>query len=203
MLATASFAGSCSRVVYTMAGWPMCRCLAWLCGKPSPCGSPHPHPPTPIASAASVARKLYFSQGIGVGAFRKKYGGRNKRNGAVPEHYARAAGGLIRHILKQVRDPHSPCRGPSSQLSFAARSTPDTPTPPPPQYFGRCIHLYTTISSISQLTPTVAAAFLRKQAMNFCCGVGSWLGPPFPYLCPHSLLINQQCGAGASTHGRA
>lgn len=41
-------------------------------------------------------------QGIGVGAFRKHYGGRNKRKGAVPEHFARASGGLIRHILIQL-----------------------------------------------------------------------------------------------------
>ncbi len=41
-------------------------------------------------------------QNVGVGAFRKQYGGRNKRKGTVPEHYARASGGLIRHILKQL-----------------------------------------------------------------------------------------------------
>ena len=41
-------------------------------------------------------------QGIGVGAFRKHYGGRNKRKGAVPEHFAKASGGLIRHILIQL-----------------------------------------------------------------------------------------------------
>ena len=41
-------------------------------------------------------------QNIGVGQFRRQYGGRNKRKGTVPEHYARASGGLIRHILKQL-----------------------------------------------------------------------------------------------------
>ena len=53
-------------------------------------------------TAASLARKVYMRQNVGVGAFRKQYGGRNKRKGTVPEHYARASGGLIRHILKQL-----------------------------------------------------------------------------------------------------
>ena len=52
--------------------------------------------------AASLARKVYMRQNVGVGAFAKQYGGRNKRKGTVPEHYARASRGLIRHILKQV-----------------------------------------------------------------------------------------------------
>ncbi|KAL3162893.1 40S ribosomal protein S19 [Trebouxia sp. C0010 RCD-2024] len=52
--------------------------------------------------AASLARKVYLRQGVGVGAFRKQYGGRNKRKGAVPEHFAKASGGLIRHILIQL-----------------------------------------------------------------------------------------------------
>jgi len=43
-------------------------------------------------------------QNVGVGAFSRQYGGRNKRKGTVPEHFARASRGLIRHILKQV--PH-------------------------------------------------------------------------------------------------
>ena len=48
-------------------------------------------------------------QNVGVGAFRKQYGGRNKRKGTVPEHYARASGGLIRHILKQLEARARPC----------------------------------------------------------------------------------------------
>ncbi|KAK9835169.1 hypothetical protein WJX81_002844 [Elliptochloris bilobata] len=54
--------------------------------------------------AASLARKVYMRQNVGVGAFRKQYGGRNKRKGTVPEHCARASGGLIRHILKQLEE---------------------------------------------------------------------------------------------------
>ncbi|KAK9816946.1 hypothetical protein WJX72_007276 [[Myrmecia] bisecta] len=52
--------------------------------------------------AASIARKVYMRKGMGVGLFRKQYGGRNKVKGTVPEHYAKAAGGLIRHCLKQL-----------------------------------------------------------------------------------------------------
>ena len=37
-----------------------------------------------------------------MGAFRKQYGGRNKRRGVAPEHFAKASGGLIRHILIQL-----------------------------------------------------------------------------------------------------
>lgn len=55
-----------------------------------------------FSDAASLARKVYLRQGVGVGAFRKQYGGRNKRKGAVPEHFAKASGGLIRHILIQL-----------------------------------------------------------------------------------------------------
>ena len=43
-------------------------------------------------------------QGMGIGAFRKHYGGRNKRKGAVPEHFAKASGGLIRHMLLQLEE---------------------------------------------------------------------------------------------------
>jgi ribosomal protein S19E (S16A) len=57
---------------------------------------------TTLPCAASLARKVYLRQGVGVGAFRKQYGGRNKRKGAVPEHFAKASGGLIRHILIQL-----------------------------------------------------------------------------------------------------
>ena len=49
-----------------------------------------------------MARKVYMRQNIGVGEFARQYGGRNKRKGAVPEHFAKASRGLIRHILKQV-----------------------------------------------------------------------------------------------------
>jgi small subunit ribosomal protein S19e len=46
-------------------------------------------------------RQVYIRQGLGVGQLRMKYGGRNKRKGVHPEHFIKASGGLIRHIMKQ------------------------------------------------------------------------------------------------------
>ncbi len=53
------------------------------------------------ARAAAVARQVYVRQGLGVGALRIKFGGRNKRKGVHPEHFKKASGGLVRHILQQ------------------------------------------------------------------------------------------------------
>jgi ribosomal protein S19E (S16A) len=52
--------------------------------------------------AAAVARQVYVRQGLGVGQLRVKFGGRNKTRGVKPEHFKKASGGLIRHILKQL-----------------------------------------------------------------------------------------------------
>ncbi|KAH7673443.1 small subunit ribosomal protein S19e protein [Dioscorea alata] len=51
--------------------------------------------------AASMARKIYLRQGIGVGGFQKIYGGR-KRNGSRPPHFCKSSGAIARHILKQL-----------------------------------------------------------------------------------------------------
>jgi small subunit ribosomal protein S19e len=51
--------------------------------------------------AASIARKVYLRPNTGVGALRKVYGGRAE-NGTNKEHFQRASGGLIRHILLQL-----------------------------------------------------------------------------------------------------
>jgi small subunit ribosomal protein S19e len=51
--------------------------------------------------AASMARKIYLRQGIGVGAFRKIYGGR-KSNGVRPSHFAKSSGSIARDCLKQL-----------------------------------------------------------------------------------------------------
>ena len=48
--------------------------------------------------AASVARKIYLRQGVGVGGLRKYYG-RRSGNQTTQEHFHRASGGLIRHIF--------------------------------------------------------------------------------------------------------
>ncbi len=46
---------------------------------------------------------MYVNQGMGVGAFRRAFGGRsNKAGSATPEHHAKAAGGIIRHALQQL-----------------------------------------------------------------------------------------------------
>lgn len=49
---------------------------------------------------AAVARRIYQSQGLGVGALRRIFGGRSNQAGKVtPEHHVKAAGGIIRHAL--------------------------------------------------------------------------------------------------------
>ncbi|KAH8975310.1 hypothetical protein BDL97_01G149700 [Sphagnum fallax] len=51
--------------------------------------------------AASMARKIYLRQGIGVGVFRKIYGGR-KSNGVRPSHFVKSSGSIARDCLKQL-----------------------------------------------------------------------------------------------------
>lgn len=50
---------------------------------------------------ASMARKVYLRGGLGVGAFRRIYGG-SKRNGSRPPHFCKSSGGIARHILQQL-----------------------------------------------------------------------------------------------------
>ncbi|EOA14082.1 hypothetical protein CARUB_v10027219mg, partial [Capsella rubella] len=52
--------------------------------------------------AASMARKVYLRGGLGVGAFRRIYGG-SKRNGSRPPHFCKSSGGIARHILQQLQ----------------------------------------------------------------------------------------------------
>lgn len=54
-------------------------------------------------SIASMARKIYIRNGIGVGGFQKIYGGR-RRNGAAPPHFCKSSGAVARHILQQLKD---------------------------------------------------------------------------------------------------
>ncbi|RVX02595.1 40S ribosomal protein S19-1 [Vitis vinifera] len=51
--------------------------------------------------AASMARKIYLRQGLGVGGFRRIYGG-SKRNGSRPPHFCKSSGSIARHILQQL-----------------------------------------------------------------------------------------------------
>ncbi|KAF1859800.1 hypothetical protein Lal_00027982 [Lupinus albus] len=50
---------------------------------------------------ASMARKIYLRGGLGVGAFRRIYGG-SKSNGSRPSHFCKSSGGIARHILQQL-----------------------------------------------------------------------------------------------------
>ncbi|MQL87405.1 hypothetical protein Taro_019947 [Colocasia esculenta] len=52
--------------------------------------------------AASIARKIYLKQGLGVGAFQRIYGG-SKRNGSCPPHFCKSSGSVARHILQQLQ----------------------------------------------------------------------------------------------------
>ncbi|KAK3225863.1 hypothetical protein Dsin_005725 [Dipteronia sinensis] len=53
--------------------------------------------------AASMARKIYLRGGLGVGAFRRIYGGR-KRNGSRPPHFCKSSGSVACHILQQLQN---------------------------------------------------------------------------------------------------
>ena len=51
--------------------------------------------------AAAIARRVYLRGGIGVGAFKRIFGGRISR-GTRPEKFATGSGSVCRHILKEV-----------------------------------------------------------------------------------------------------
>ncbi len=51
--------------------------------------------------SASILRKLYLGQIVGVSRLRKEYGGRKNR-GHKPEHKRKASGAVIRKILQQL-----------------------------------------------------------------------------------------------------
>ncbi|GAA0158509.1 ribosomal protein [Lithospermum erythrorhizon] len=55
--------------------------------------------------AASMARKIYLRGGLGVGAFRRIYGG-SQRNGSRPPHFCMSSGAVARHILQQLQKMH-------------------------------------------------------------------------------------------------
>ncbi|KAL9152393.1 hypothetical protein ABFS82_11G119200 [Erythranthe guttata] len=50
-----------------------------------------------------MARKIYLRGGLGVGAFRRIYGG-SKRNGSRPPHFGKSSGSVARHILQQLQN---------------------------------------------------------------------------------------------------
>ena len=57
--------------------------------------------PPPVLPTASIARKVYMRNGVGVGALRRIYG-KAKNNGVRPEHFSKASGSIIRSILKNL-----------------------------------------------------------------------------------------------------
>nr|XP_009787026.1 PREDICTED: 40S ribosomal protein S19-3-like [Nicotiana sylvestris] len=52
---------------------------------------------------ASMAWKIYLRGGIGVGGFRRIYGG-NQRNGSRPRHFCKSSGSVARNILQQLQN---------------------------------------------------------------------------------------------------
>lgn len=48
-----------------------------------------------------MARKIYLRGGIGVGMFRRIYGGR-QNNGTKPSHFAKSSGAVARAILHEL-----------------------------------------------------------------------------------------------------
>jgi small subunit ribosomal protein S19e len=66
--------------------------------------------------AAAIARRVYIRQGMGVGGFRRAFGGRSNAAGSTaPEHHAKAAGGIIRHALQQLEAMGLVEKNPASQ----------------------------------------------------------------------------------------
>ncbi|KAI6178610.1 40S ribosomal protein S19-like protein [Aphelenchoides besseyi] len=53
--------------------------------------------------SASLARHLYFRKPVGVGAFKKVYGG-NRRRGSRPNHFSKASGSIIRKALQALEE---------------------------------------------------------------------------------------------------
>jgi small subunit ribosomal protein S19e len=52
-------------------------------------------------SLAAVARRVYLRGGLGIGAFRRSFGG-NDRRGSRPGRHTFASGGVIRNVLQQL-----------------------------------------------------------------------------------------------------
>ena len=51
--------------------------------------------------AAAIARRVYLRNGIGVGSFKRIFGGRVSR-GTRPEIFGTSSGSVVRHILKEL-----------------------------------------------------------------------------------------------------
>lgn len=75
--------------------------------------------------AASMARKLYVSGNMGVGAFRKNYGGA-KNDGVCRFHHAIGSGSVARAILKQLESVGVVEKGPKGRRITPSGQVRDT-----------------------------------------------------------------------------
>ena len=85
---------------YIRAGAPPPPRVCAAAPPPAPraAGSPSRLLPPP---AAAIARRVYLRGGVGVGAFKKIFGGRQMR-GTIREKFSTGSGSIARHILKQL-----------------------------------------------------------------------------------------------------
>ncbi|CAG9461740.1 unnamed protein product [Pedinophyceae sp. YPF-701] len=51
---------------------------------------------------AAAARRVYLHQNVGVGTFKRLFGGNYRRRTTAPEHFSTAAGGNIRKALQEL-----------------------------------------------------------------------------------------------------
>lgn len=100
------------------AGHATVLCQTWADGLPvaqqlglvgrldRACDHPHfpflaAYAPCPRVLPAAIARRVYLRGDVGVGAFKKIFGGRAHR-GTRPEKFATGSGAIARHILRQL-----------------------------------------------------------------------------------------------------
>merc|ERR1712146_677762 len=77
--------------------------------------------------AAAIARRVYLRGGVGVGAFKKIFGGRQHR-GTRPEKVGKGSGSIARHIRKQLEALKSSRRCPTPRGAGSRRRASATST---------------------------------------------------------------------------
>lgn len=65
--------------------------------------------------AASIMRKLYLKEPLGIDDLRLMYGGRRNR-GVKPEHFYKSSGGIIRKILQQLEEAELVMKVPKGRM---------------------------------------------------------------------------------------
>ncbi|KAK8568789.1 hypothetical protein V6N13_106672 [Hibiscus sabdariffa] len=71
-----------------------------------------------------MARKIYLRGGLGVGAFRRIYGGA-KPNGSRPRHFCKSSGSVARHILQQLQNVNIIDIDPKGRITSNNQRDPD------------------------------------------------------------------------------